>query len=338
MPDKMADVTVVVGGFYGDEGKGKIVSYLAKADNPDIIVRGGAGPNAGHTVCSGGDTYKIRMLPSGFLNTKSQILIGPGVVINPKIVQKEIDEFGVGGRAFVDKNCGIIEKTHLDADAGQYLSGEIGCTKSGTGPANADRAMRTLRLAKDKKSISNIAIDVPGRIHDMISSGGKILVQGTFLSLWHGSYPYVTSKDTTASGICADVGIGPTMVNSVILVLKSFVTRVAAGPLNGELDAAETERRGWTEHGTVTGRLRRAAPMDYKLARRSIMLNSATEIALTKLDTLFPSCSGVTQYSKLSSDAREFVEKLEKNAGIPVSIIGTGAEDSAVIDRRDHAS
>ena len=74
--------TVVVGGFFGDEGKGKIISYLAMKDNPSIVVRGGVGPNAGHTVKDGDRTYKIRMLPSGFLNKKSKVMIGPGVVIN----------------------------------------------------------------------------------------------------------------------------------------------------------------------------------------------------------------------------------------------------------------
>ena len=86
-------VTIVVGGFFGDEGKGKIISHLAKADNPDIIVRGGAGPNAGHTIRSGSDVYKVRMLPSGFLNRNARVMIGPGVVINPKVLQSEIEEF-----------------------------------------------------------------------------------------------------------------------------------------------------------------------------------------------------------------------------------------------------
>ena len=75
--------TVVVGGFFGDEGKGKVISYLAKKDNPSIVVRGGAGPNAGHTIKDGDTTYKVRMLPSGFLNKNARVMIGPGVVVNP---------------------------------------------------------------------------------------------------------------------------------------------------------------------------------------------------------------------------------------------------------------
>ena len=330
-------VTVVVGGFFGDEGKGKIISHLATVDNPGIIVRGGAGPNAGHTIHSGGKTYKIRMLPSGFLNPKARVMIGPGVVVNPKILRHEIDEFGTNGRAYLDKNCGIIEQPHIDKDSQGKLKEEIGSTGSGTGPANAARAMRALRLAWETGDLDDIIADVPAEIGKVVAAGGNVLVegtQGTFLSLWHGTYPYVTSKDVTASGVCADVGIGPTAVDHVIVVVKAFVTRVGTGPLKGELDADETKRRGWAEWGTVTGRPRRAAAMDYDLGRRSVMLNGATQLALTKLDVVFPECSGMTSYDSLSRPARLFVEKMEAELGVPVTIIGTGPADTEIIDRR----
>ena len=157
--------TVVVGGFFGDEGKGKIISYLAIKDNPKIIVRGGAGPNAGHTIRDGDKVYKVRMLPSGFLNKNAKVMIGPGVVINPDILKKEIQDFNVSGRLFIDKHCGIIEETHLTLDSKGELKEKIGSTGSGTGPANADRAMKVLKLAKDIDSLSSLIIDVPQAIH-----------------------------------------------------------------------------------------------------------------------------------------------------------------------------
>ena len=128
--------TVVVGGFFGDEGKGKIISYLAIKDNPKIIVRGGAGPNAGHTIRDGDKTYKVRMLPSGFLNKNAKVMIGPGVVINPDVLLKEIQDFGATGRSFIDKHCGVIEETHLARDSKGELKEKIGSTGSGTEPAN----------------------------------------------------------------------------------------------------------------------------------------------------------------------------------------------------------
>lgn len=329
--------TVVVGGFFGDEGKGKIISYLAIKDNPKIIVRGGAGPNAGHTIRDGDKIYKVRMLPSGFLNKDAKVMIGPGVVINPDILKKEIQDFNVSGRSFIDKHCGIIEETHLTRDSKGELKEKIGSTGSGTGPANADRAMRVLKLAKDIDSLSSLIVDVPQEINSALSANENVLVegtQGTFLSLWHGTYPFVTSKDVTASGICADVGLGPTKVDEVIVVFKSYVTRVGTGPLENELSIEEAEKKGWSEFGTVTGRQRRAADFDFDLARRAIMLNGATQISITKLDVLFPDCAGETSYDNLSNDAKTFIKKIEDELNTLVTIIGTGPDTIDVIDRR----
>ncbi|MDH5568738.1 MAG: adenylosuccinate synthetase [Nitrosopumilus sp.] len=332
--------TVVVGGFFGDEGKGKIISYLAIKDNPSIIVRGGAGPNAGHTIRDGNKMYKVRMLPSGFLNKNAKVMIGPGVVINPEVLKKEINDFEVSGRVLIDKHCGIIEKTHLVRDSKGELKDKIGSTGSGTGPANADRAMRILNLAKDFDSLSSLIADVPQEINNALSKNEHVLVegtQGTFLSLWHGTYPFVTSKDVTASGICADVGLGPTKVDEVIVVFKSYVTRVGTGPLEKELSLEEAEKKGWSEFGTVTGRQRRAADFDFDLARRAIMLNGATQISITKLDILFSDCIGETSYDKLSDDAKSFIKNIENELNTPVTIIGTGPEVNDVIDRRNQA-
>ena len=330
--------TVVVGGFFGDEGKGKIISYLAIKDNPKVIVRGGAGPNAGHTIRDGDRVYKVRMLPSGFLNKNAKVLIGPGVVINPDVLKKEIEDFDASGRSFIDKHCGIIEESHLARDSKGELKEKIGSTGSGTGPANSDRAMRVLKLAKDFDSLSSLIVDVPEEINSALNANENVLVegtQGTFLSLWHGTYPFVTSKDVTASGICADIGLGPTKVDEVIVVFKSYVTRVGTGPLQNELSLEEAEKKGWSEFGTVTGRQRRAADFDFDLARRAIMLNGATQISITKLDVLFTDCAGKTSFDELSDEAKSFIKNIEEKLGTPVTIIGTGPAINDVIDRRN---
>jgi len=329
--------TIVVGGFFGDEGKGKIISYLAMKDNPKIIVRGGAGPNAGHTIRDGDKIYKVRMLPSGFLNKNAKVMIGPGVVINPDVLLKEITDFDASGRSFIDKHCGIIEESHLIRDSKGELKEKIGSTGSGTGPANADRAMRVLKLAKDIESLSSLIADVPAEINSALSLNQNVLVegtQGTFLSLWHGTYPFVTSKDVTASGICADVGLGPKNVDEVIVVFKSYVTRVGTGPLAKELSLEEAKNKGWSEFGTVTGRQRRAADFDFDLAKRAIMLNSATQISITKLDVIFPDCAGKTSFEELSNDAQSFIINIENKLNTPVTIIGTGPNVNEIIDRR----
>jgi len=171
--------------------------------------------------------------------------------------------------------------------------------------------MRVLKLAKDFESLATIITDVPQEINSALSANENVLIegtQGTFLSLWHGTYPFVTSKDVTASGICADVGIGPTKVDEVIIVFKSYVTRVGTGPLDNELSLDEAEKKGWSEFGTVTGRQRRAADFDFDLARRAIMLNGATQISITKLDVRFTDCAGKTSFDELSDEAKAFIK------------------------------
>jgi adenylosuccinate synthase len=329
--------TVIVGGFFGDEGKGKIVAYLARKEKADIAVRGGVGPNAGHTVVFNGKKYKTRMLPSALLSDHTRLMIGPGVLINVNVLLEEIKNFGTKDRTFVDPQCGIIGSNHIDKDASDPNLKKIGTTGTGTGPANADRALRKVFLARDSFELSEYLQDIPNIVNSSIESEKSVLVegtQGTFLSLYHGSYPYVTSKDVTASAICSDVGIGPKKVSEVMLVFKAYVTRVGSGPLVGELGQEETTLKGWTEYGSVTGRLRRASPFNFELAKRSIMLNSATQAALTKLDIVFPSDAGKKKFNELSHEAKKFVNRIEDEIGLKVTLIGTGQEIDDIIDRR----
>jgi len=283
--------TVVVGGFFGDEGKGKIISYLSKKDNPSIVVRGGAGPNAGHTIKDGNTTYKVRMLPSGFLNKDAKVMIGPGVVVNPDIFFKEIQEYGVSGRAFLDKHCGIIEQNHLDQDSKGRLKEKIGSTGSGTGPANAERAMRTLKMAKDIESLSSYIIDVPDEVYSALKDQKNVLIegtQGTHLSLWHGTYPFVTSSSPTTAGAALGSGIAPSKISDVVGVTKAYLTRVGSGPFPTELEdeVGEIIREKGQEFGTTTGRPRRCGWLDLVMLELSNRICGFTSLAITKLDIL----------------------------------------------------
>ncbi len=329
--------TVVVDGFFGDGGKGKLVSYLAVADEVAVCARGGVGPNAGHTVVDDGVTFKLRMVPCGFVNHSTRLLIGPGVVVNPEIVVKEVKELGIEDRFGIDPQCAIIEAKHIEADGKGYLKEIIGTTGTGTGPCNADRALRVAKMAKEIPELEEFITDVSAELNEALDAGANVLLegtQGTYISLYHGTYPFVTSNDVCASAICSDVGVGPTKIDEVILVLKAYVTRVGAGYLAGEISHEEAKKRGWDEYGTVTGRQRRAAPFNFELARRAIMLNGATQIALTKLDILYPECKGASDYDALNEEAVAFVENVEKELGLPVTFIGTGPGVREIIDRR----
>lgn len=330
--------TVVICGFFGDTGKGKVNSYLSLKDRTAVAVRAGVGPNAGHTVVYKGKKYKMRMLPSAFVYNKCRLLIGPGVVISPEILLQEIQLTKSEDRVGVDPQCAIIESKHVEADKAGHLAEKIKTTGSGTGPCNAERALRMAKLARDMPELEEFLIDVPLEVNVAISEGKNVLIegtQGTYLSLYHGTYPYCTSKDVTASAACSDVGVGPTKVSDVIIVFKSYTTRVGAGPLPNELSWEEAGKRGWAEIAAVTGRRRRAAPFNYELARRAIMLNGATQAAVTKIDVLFPECKGVKSYEGLSQKAKGFIEKVEKEIKLPVTLIGTGPGALEIVDRRE---
>jgi adenylosuccinate synthase len=329
--------SVVVCGFFGDTGKGKVISYLALKDKLDITARAGVGPNAGHTVLIGDRKYGLRMLPSAFTQKKCRLLIGPGVLVNPEILLKEMEITESSGRVGVDPQCAIIEARHIESDKVGHLAKDIRTTGTGTGPCNAERALRKVKLAREMKELKDYLTDVPLEVNTAIDDGKQVLIegtQGTYLSLFHGTYPYVTSKDVTASAACSDVGVGPTKVDDVIIVFKAFTTRVGAGPLPNEITLEEAEKRGWTEYGTVTGRPRRASPFNIELAKRAVMLNGATQAAITKIDVLFPECKRATSYSRLSKDAKAFIENIETEIKIPVTLIGTGPDALEMADRR----
>ncbi len=332
-------VTILVGGQWGDEGKGKIISYLALKDKPDIIARAGVGPNAGHTVIQDGKKYALRLTPSGFVNKKARLLIGAGVLINPEVMLDEIKNFNVADRIGIDKRCGIIEETHKERDtASDHLREKIGSTGSGCGPANIDRANRSLKLAQDIEELTPYLTDVPQELNDAIEDGKKVLIecsQGFGLSLFYGTYPFVTSKDTSASMAATDVGIGPRKVKDVLIIFKSYPSRVGEGPFPTLMPEKEAEELGIVEYGTVTGRKRRSGHFDFKMAKYSAMVNSASQIAITCLDYIDRDCAGVKKYDDLTPKIKSFIDEVEKKVGVPVTLLSTGPDLSETIDLRE---
>jgi adenylosuccinate synthase len=245
---------------------------------------------------------------------------------------------GVGKRIGVDAYSGVILPEHIEREKkDEFLMKKVGSTGSGVGAATVDRTLRMLKLAKEFDELKPYTTNVYEEVQGAIDKDEDLIVEGTqglYLSLYHGTYPFVTSRDVSASGVCSEVGIGPKSVKDVIIVFKSYVTRVGGGPLDGELSEEEAQKRGWMEIATVTGRKRRAAPFNFDLAKKAVKMNSATQIALTKLDTVFPECKGLTSDKKLSPAAREFIDEIESKLQVPVTIIGTGPRTQDIIDSR----
>ncbi|MGC9013445.1 MAG: adenylosuccinate synthetase [Thermoproteota archaeon] len=310
-------------------------AYLALRDRPAISVRTGS-INAGHTVVVSGKTYKLRLTPSAFVCESTRLMIAPGANISLEVFFKEIESLGLKNRLRVDYNASIIEEKHIKQDReDSFLKEIIGSTGSGVGPAIADRVLRKAKLAKDIPELKDFLVDVSEEVNNALDEGKVVHLEGSqgfYLSLYHGTYPYVTGRDTTAAAVLSEVGVGPKRVDEVILVLKGYVTRVGNGPLPGELPPEEIEKRGWVERGTVTGRVRRAAPFNFELAAKSARVNSATSIAITKIDRLFPECSHVRQREALSDRCIEFISQVEKATGVPVKLVGTGEDILDIVE------
>ncbi|PMB75447.1 MAG: adenylosuccinate synthetase [Candidatus Bathyarchaeota archaeon] len=328
--------TVIAGAFWGDEGKGKIVSYIALKDKLDFCVRTGS-VNAAHTVWIEGKRYALHMVPAAFVYEKCRLLIGAGSNVHVAQLLKEIEETKVENRIGVDYQASIIEEKHSIQDkTSAHLKG-LGTTGWGVGPAIEERVRRTAKIAKDIPELKPYLTEVAEEANNAIDKGKKVLLEGTqglLLSLYHGTYPYVTGRDTSAAAICSEAGVGPTKVDEVLIVFKAFMTRVGTGPLPGELTKEEAQKRGWFETAAGTGRDRRSAPFNFELARKAVKINGATQAALTKLDAVYPKCKGVRAYEELPKEAKEFVKEIEKQTGIPVVLIGTGPEALDIIDRR----
>jgi adenylosuccinate synthase len=254
---------VLLGGQYGDEGKGKIVDFLATSEDFSIVARGNGGPNAGHNIHGPDFDFPAHLMPSGIFSDRVVNVVGAGTVINPSRFWDEV--MGVEelagtidpGRLFISPRAHVILPRHIEEDG---ATDKVGTTKQGIGPVYADKARRTgfqigdlLNIRKNTDldfgdsdpekveemfeamlHIGKFVVDPSDLVFDAVSRGKRVLVegaQGVLLDTNFGTYPYVTSSGTTAAGIVAGVdGLPITAITDVIGVFKLPMSRVGKGP------------------------------------------------------------------------------------------------------------
>ncbi|HEY6283401.1 MAG TPA: adenylosuccinate synthetase [Nitrososphaerales archaeon] len=314
----------VIGLQWGDEGKGKVVDYLA--GQYDAVARFNGGSNAGHTVVIGGKKNTFHLIPSGALKGK-ELLIGAGVAVDPVVLGEELSILpdDVRNRLVVDDRCSLVSPMDKQLDAVlEEMKGPtaIGTTRRGIGPSYAVRALRLSPRVSDlmrgfdfaalvrfydklsldsagltswseeaKRLLEGIVGSASARIIAMIEQGGSVLFegsQGTLLDLIHGSYPFVTGTHTTASYIPASLGIPPSAAGESLGVMKCYSTRVGGGPFPTEVKGlvADNIRSIGNEYGATTGRPRRVGWLDLVALRYSIALNGSEKIVVSKVDVL----------------------------------------------------
>ena len=343
-------VDVLVGGQYGSEGKGQIAGYISK--EYDLLVRVG-GPNAGHKVYEHPKPFTHHLLPSGTRKSNAKLLIGPGAVLDLPVLLDEIAECRVDvERLRIDRQAVII--TDQDKPNEETLVERIGSTGQGVGAATARRIMhrsKDVLLAQGVSDLKPYLCDALEVLDATLSRNGRVLLegtQGTGLSLYHGTYPYVTSRDTTVSGCLAEAGIPPNQVRKVLMICRSYPIRVenpkrsTSGPISQELTWKEIARRSdrdvrklrKAERTSTTNRLRRVGEFDWVLLREAALLNGPTDIALTFTDYLSPVNGEAMRFEQLDPETISFIHEIERVSRARVSLIATGFNPRSIIDRR----
>jgi adenylosuccinate synthase len=328
-------VTVVVGGQYGSEGKGKVAHYLAKEMNASAAIRCG-GPNSGHTVIDpDGKPIIFRQLPTASILPDVICVLCAGSYIDPQILSSEIEIAGIDReRLYIDPNAVIIAPEMRDSEARGGLVGSIGSTGSGTGEAVIRRIRRLpdLIFARDIPELSPYISDTKALLRKQLSKNRRVIIEGTQgfgLSLLHSEfYPYVTSRDTTAAGFVAEAGLSPLDVDDVVLTIRAFPIRVGgnSGPLANETDwATLTENSGselpLSEWTSVTKRLRRVAHFDPVLVNKSIQVNQPTRIVLNHLDYIDVLC---IRNQSITKKVEEFITNTEFRVKRRIDYLGLG--------------
>ena len=346
-------VDVLIGGQFGSEGKGQVAAFLAP--EYELLVRVG-GPNAGHQVWNKARPDTFHHLPSG-TNTSpnSRLLIGPGATVNPGNVVAEAAEFGVSDqRLSIDPNAMTIEASDIAEEA--RLIKDIASTGQGVGSAAARKVLRTnacptVRLAKHVPELKPFLRSSRDVLDDAYAAGDRVLfegTQGTGLSLHHGYYPYVTSRETSVSGCLAEAGIPPRRVRRVIMVCRTYPIRVqnptngTSGPMGLEISFEDIAKRSGipldelqkNERTSTTKRSRRIAEFDWPLLRRAASLNCPTDIALTFTDYFSIDNRDARRFEQLTEETILFVEEVERVSGARVSLIATRFHTRSIIDRR----
>jgi adenylosuccinate synthase len=346
-------IDLLLGLQWGDEGKGKIVDVLTK--NYDIIARFQGGPNAGHTLIFDGNKHVLHTIPSGIFHDKAINIVGNGVVIDPVIFRKEIENLSIyridfKSKLLISRKAHIILPTHrlLDA-ASETLKGKskIGSTLKGIGPTYMDKTGRNgirigdLEMDNWKVKYRNLAekhlnmikfydvaldfdleqleaeffeavellkkltfIDSEEYINQALINGKSILAegaQGSMLDIDFGTYPFVTSSNTTAAGACTGLGVAPNKIGDVFGIFKAYTTRVGSGPFPTELfdEDGKTMSRVGFEFGATTGRPRRCGWLDLIALKYAVEINGVTQLMMMKGDVLsgFETLKACTSYT-----------------------------------------
>lgn len=366
----MGKVVVLLDGQTGSSGKGKLSGYIAKRDNIDISINNFM-PNSGHTYIDDfGDKIVTTHLNTSIVNEFTKLCIGPGAAIDVEILAKEIKECNKilkNRKIYIHPRAVVITSRHVEKEKEEIRTGS---TFKGCSRAVAEKIMRKNEtiLIKDylkevNKIFSNYGLEHSQKylnitdtaliINKGIDCKKSILIeghQGFDLDINYGlDYPYVTSRQCSASQLVADAGISPKLVDEIIMVIRPYPIRISnetnigieinSGDYNGSNELTWDiirERCGATENivelTTVTKKVRRVFEMNWERLKYAAMINRPTQIMLNFVQYINWNDYQINDYNKLSKESKDFIKKIEEETSVKVTLIGTGARNKDIID------
>jgi adenylosuccinate synthase len=326
-------VSVIVGGQFGSEGKGKVALHTAREKKAAIVVRVG-GTNSGHTALDDANvTWSLRQLPASVLSGATAVLPA-GAIIDTDIFLGEVSKLGLPPeRVVVSRFATLISPQDKEAERSNGLITEIGSTGSGTGAALVRRIsrQRETQLAGAHPDLQRFLGDTNNLMQNALNQNRWVVIEGSQgfgLSLLHGGhYPKATSRDTTAGTFLGEAGLSPRDTQDVTIVLRVHPIRVAgdSGPLPQETTwSVIAEEAGlaadFQELTTATRKVRRVGRFDPELVRRAIEINNPSRIVLNHFDYVE---RGIRD-GQVSSEALRLLNDIERSIGRSIDLIGTG--------------
>lgn len=332
-------ISIVVGGQFGSEGKGKVSLELVRmATERRIVVARVGGPNSGHTAYDRlGRKFALRQLPAGAVDRNVDVVFPAGSFIDVDVLHSEIELLDYPrDRLFISPYANVITREQKTWEIEAGLVSGIGSTGSGVGAAVMAAVAREASNfplhrhdAAHCEPLGQYLCDTTLLMRQWLDADARIIIEGTQgfgLSLYDGGFwPKATSRATTSAAALAETGLSPMDVEKVVLVIRSYPIRVSgnSGPLPGETtweaisDSIDTEA-DLREFTTVTNKLRRVGSFDASLVKAAIASNNPTEIVLNHLDYVGSSGTGSSDREAVVS----FVNDVEEAIGRRVAYIG----------------
>ena len=286
MKNKINYVDICCGLNWGDEAKGKIVSYLAKTGMYDFVCRWSGGNNAGHTIYKDGVKYKTHLIPSGIFYGIPSI-IGPDCVVNQDAFLQEIKYLKENGfntkLIFISPNAHVVTEEHIYEDKEKLFKTQ-GTTAKGIAPCYKDKYAREGLRIKDVPEFNSYLWDE--KLYGNVLCEGA---QGFWLDINYGNYPYVTSSNTLPYGACS-LGFPPQLIRRIYGASKIYDTRSGIDPLFPESLLKDEELlslvRAGQEFGTTTGRMRKTNWLNLDKLVSAVKISGTTKIIISKVDVI----------------------------------------------------